>query len=207
MNGPPEHPGPLRGPARGGEGAMPPGQRHTADHVPMHYGRVPRIEADRWSFTIGGATSDGGATVLDLAAVRALPQVTVGADLHCVSRVSVTGLVWTGVAMSDLVALAPPEDGVAHVLFTARYGYSSAVHLRDLGAAGALLATGLDGQALTPGHGWPARIVLPRLYGFKGPKWVLAMDYHHSRPQGYWEKHGYHPRGRVWDEERYAHRQ
>lgn len=173
----------------------------------MHYGRVPRIDPGRWALTIGGATADGAQTVLDLPALQAMPQISVVADLHCVSKVSVTGLGWTGVSLGHLLSLAPPAAGVEHVLFSACYGYSASVHLVDLRSPDALVATGLDGVPLTPEHGWPARVILPHLYGFKGPKWVMAMDYHELPPHGYWEQHGYHSRARVWDEERYAHQE
>ena len=188
------------------EDATPPGQRYTDTLVPMHYGRVPRLHLERWSFTVGGATDDGGQTVFDWDTLEQMPRRTVQSDLHCVSKVSVAGLTWAGVPRAELVRRAPPEPGVEHVLFSAAYGYSAAVRLDDLDHPSALLATHLDGEPLTPDHGWPARVVLPHLYAFKGPKWVLAMDYHHTPVKGYWEQHGYHPRGRVALEERYAYR-
>lgn len=197
---------PERRPEGSGRGSgLPPGQRHTEHLVPMHYGKVPQLHLERWAFTVGGATQDGGQTVVDWPMLQTMPVRTVRTDLHCVSHVSVSDLTWTGVPLTELIRLAPPEPGVQHVLLSAAYGYSAAVPLVELVEPSALLATHLDAQPLTPEQGWPARIVLPHLYAFKGPKWVLAMDYHHEPPQGWWEKHGYHPRARVWDEERYAH--
>lgn len=184
---------------------LPPGQRVVTSRQPSHYGRVPQVDPERWRLTIGGATREGGATVLDLAALAALPFVEVNGALHCVARTSVVGLRWGGVRMLDLVALAPPEEGVGHVLLAAVRGYASCVHLEDLLHPDSLLATHLDGVPLTPEHGWPARVVMPHLYGFKGPKWVVELTYHHQPQQGWWESHGYHPRGRVLQEERWAH--
>lgn len=193
----------------GGEGgvpaALPPGQRSTRTWRPSHYGRVPHLDADRWTLTVAGATRDGGVTLLDWEALGALDDVEVGAGLHCVDRHSVPDLVWGGVRMRDVLDLAPPEDGVEHVVLAAVRGYSSAVLLEDLRHPDALLAYRVDGGPLTPEHGWPARIVLPHLYGFKGPKWVVEVAYHHHPQQGWWESHGYHPRGRVDQEERWAH--
>lgn len=184
---------------------LPPGQRE-GPWRPMHYGRVPRLAPEDWSLTVGGATRDGGVTVLDRAALDELPQVEVVAGLHCVARTSTTGLRWGGVRMRDVVGLAPPEPGAEHVLLAAVRGYAANVALTDLLHPDALLATQVDGEPLTPEHGWPARVVLPHLYAFKGPKWVVEMTYHHRPPQeGWWESHGYHPRGRVEHEERWAH--
>lgn len=185
--------------------ALPPGQRATQTWRPSHYGRVPLLDAERWCLTVTGATRDGSETVLDWEALAELPDVEVEAGLHCVDRHSVPGLRWGGVRLRDVVDLAPPADGVEHVLLAAVRGYSSTVLLEDLRHPDGLLANRVDGEPLAPEHGWPARVVLPHLYGFKGPKWVVELSYHHERPEGWWEGHGYHPRGRVAREERWAH--
>jgi DMSO/TMAO reductase YedYZ molybdopterin-dependent catalytic subunit len=188
----------------GGE-ELPPGQRRTARWRPSTYGRVPRLDPDAWTLTVEGATRDGGVHVLDRPALEALGRVEVDAALHCVDRHSVTGLRWSGWRMRDVVALAPPADQAEHALLVAARGYAAAVLLEDLTHPDALLATHVDGEPLTPEHGWPARVVLPHLYGFKGPKWVVEVVYSDVRPQGYWEAHGYHPRGRVALEERWGY--
>ncbi|MGO0576400.1 molybdopterin-dependent oxidoreductase [Ornithinimicrobium panacihumi] len=191
--------------ARHDSPALPPGQRRAPTWQASHYGKVPLISADRWTLRVGGCTDGGGVTVLDHAMLSDLPRVEVEAGLHCVDRRSIPGLRWGGVPMAEIVALAPPEPGAAHVLLAAARGFSSAVLVEDLVHPDALLATHVDGEPLTPEHGWPARVVLPHLYGFKGPKWVAELTYHHVAVPGYWESHGYHPRGRVALEERWAH--
>ncbi|WP_134772908.1 molybdopterin-dependent oxidoreductase [Ornithinimicrobium flavum] len=184
---------------------LPPGQRVVGSWQPSHYGRVPRIDPERWTFSVGGATRDGGHMVLDLEALDRLPRVEVDGGMHCVARTSVVGLRWGGVPLRRVVELMPPEDGAQHVLLAAVRGYAASVHLEDVLHPDALLATHVDGEPLTPEHGWPARVVLPHLYGFKGPKWVVEMTYHHQEQQGWWESRGYHPRARVDREERWAH--
>ncbi len=187
-------------------GALPPGQRAASTWRASHYGRVPTIDPDSWTLTLCGATADG-LLVLDLAALQALPHVELTAGLHCVDRHSVPAIRWGGVRLQELIALAPPEKGARHALLAARRGYSSSVLLEDLLHPDALLATHADGEPLTPEHGWPARVVLPHLYGFKGPKWIAEISYHHTPQEGYWESHGYHHRGRVALEERWAHQE
>lgn len=185
--------------------ALPPGQRATRTWRAMHYGRVPQTNPATWTLRLGGATLDGGAMVLDLDAVLALPHVELTSGLHCVDRHSVPVVHWGGVPLADVVAQAPPDAGAEHVLLAAARGYSASVLVEDLLHEDALLATHADGEPLTPEHGWPARIVLPHLYGFKGPKWIAEITYHHTPQEGWWESRGYHPRGRVDREERWAH--
>lgn len=187
------------------EAVLPPGQSRAGRWQAYHYGRVPRIDPDRWRLTVGGVTRHGGTTVLDLAALGRLPGAEVRAPMHCVDGRSSSSVRWGGVPLAEVLALEPPHEDARHVLLAAARGYASAVPLAELRHPDALLATHADGEPLDPEHGWPARVVLPQLYGFKGPKWVLEITYHLTPQQGWWESHGYHPRGRVDLQERWAH--
>ena len=187
--------------------SLPPGQRLTPVLRPVHYGRVPRIDLATWSLRIGGDTRDGEVLSLSWADLMSLPQTVVRADHHCVSRYTTLDLQWSGVAARTIVELAPPADDVEHVLVSAARGYSSSVRLEDLSSSRAFFATHLDGEPLSPEHGWPLRLVLPHLYGWKGPKWVGAIDYRRNAERGFWEQRGYHFTGDVWREERYAYQE
>lgn len=186
---------------------LPPGQRRSATLRSVHYGRVPRIDLATWSLSIGGETQDGGVTRLSWDDFCALPRTSVRADHHCVAKYTTEDLVWSGVSAREVVHLAPPATGVEHVILSATYGYSSSVRLEDLLSARALFATHLGGEPLTPEHGWPVRLVLPHLYGFKGPKWVAEVDYRSEPERGFWEQRGYHLTGDVWREERYSYQE
>lgn len=61
-----------------------------------------------------------------------------------------------------------------------------------------------DGQALTPEHGGPCRLALPKLYFWKSAKWVHSLTLMRENRPGFWESHGYHLRGDPWQEERYS---
>lgn len=186
-------------------GTLPPGQRPTRTWRASHYGSVPRLDAEGWTLRIAGDTLDGGVTVLTWDDLTRLPQTEQVASLHCVDRHSVPDLSWGGVRMREVLALAPPHPDARHALLAAARGYASAVLVEDLEHPQALLAHSVGGEPLTAEHGWPARAVLPHLYGFKGPKWIVELTYHRHPQQGWWESHGYHPRARVAHEERWAH--
>jgi len=193
------------GPA--GPRPLPPGQRLAPVLRPVHYGRVPRIDLATWSLRIGGDTRHGEVLSLSWADLMSLPQTVVRADHHCVSRYTTVDLQWSGVAARTIIELAPPADDVEHVLVAAARGYSSNVRLEDLSSPRALFATHLDGEPLSPEHGWPLRLVLPHLYGWKGPKWVGALDFQRYCERGFWEQRGYHLTGDVWREERYSYQE
>ncbi len=197
----------TRGPSDPNHRVLPPGQRLAAGLKVQHYGRVPRINLQTWDLAVTGATASGTDTRLSLEEVRALPRTRVRGDLHCASRWSVPELEWGGVPVRTLIDLAPPADGVTHVLAWAEYGYSSCLRIEDVASPRALLADELGGEQLAKEHGWPLRLVVPHLYGFKGPKWLRGLEYHRGPVRGFWEERGYHLVGDAWREERYSYQE
>ncbi len=193
-----------RGTAVAGAG-LPPGQLVGGTWPVMHYGSVPTFRPDSWDLRVVGATEDAGSTSWSYADLLALPQTTLTADFHCVTKHSVLGLRWTGVAAAELLALAPPAPEVRHVLVWAERGYSANLRLDDLRRA--LFAHSVDDEPLRPERGWPLRLVVPHLYGWKGPKWVRGLEYLVDDRRGFWEERGYHNVGDPWLEQRYSYQE
>jgi DMSO/TMAO reductase YedYZ molybdopterin-dependent catalytic subunit len=110
-----------------------------------------------------------------------------------------------GVLASTLLEVVPPADDVTHVMAWAEYGYSANLLIEDFAAADTILATDRDGTPLTPQHGWPLRLVVPHLYGWKGPKWLRMIEYLTDERRGFWEERGYHTIGDPWREQRYSY--
>jgi DMSO/TMAO reductase YedYZ molybdopterin-dependent catalytic subunit len=67
-----------------------------------------------------------------------------------------------------------------------------------------LLALTHDGRDLSPEHGGPLRLVVPRLYFWKSAKWARAFEFLDVNAPGFWEVNGYHMEADPWKEERYA---
>ncbi|MBE1610860.1 DMSO/TMAO reductase YedYZ molybdopterin-dependent catalytic subunit [Actinopolymorpha pittospori] len=187
---------------------VPAGQRRAETWKVVHYGPVPRrTDPQLWDFRVTGATASGEEHVLDRATLDRLPHVTVRGDLHCVNGFSMFGLSWTGVPTTALLDLVPPRADVSHVMAWAEYGYSANLRLSDLRVESTLLATGVDGAALTPERGGPLRLVLPHLYAWKGPKWLRAIEYLTEDRRGFWEERGYHNIGDPWSGARYSYQE
>ena len=189
------------------ESELPPGQRLAPAPRVQHYGPVPRFKPDTWRLSVVGATADGREHHLDVEQFADLPRTEVLADMHCVTKWSVPGLRWGGVATKTLLELAPPAGDVTHVMAWAEYGYSTNLRLADFAAPDALLATHLDGEPLTAEHGHPLRLVVPHLYAWKGPKWLRMLEYLTAERRGFWEERGYHTLGDPWSEQRYAYQE
>lgn len=186
---------------------LPPGQYLSRKLPTLHYGPVPRFNADSWEFQVFGATASGTEHRWTWDFLTGLPHRTVVADLHCVTRFSVLDIPWDGVPTSVLLDLAPPVPEVTTVIVWAEYGYSANMPLADFAAADSLLATHLDGERLTPEHGYPLRLVVPHLYAWKSVKWTRGVEYALDDRRGFWEERGYHSVADPWQEQRYAYQE
>lgn len=100
-------------------------------------------------------------------------------------------LLFQGVAVSDLLALAGAKPGATTVIFRAADGYSSALPLTYVQKAQVLLAYKVNGLELDIRRGFPLQVVAPHKLGYKWVKWVTAVELSDQAYLGYWEKKGY----------------
>jgi DMSO/TMAO reductase YedYZ molybdopterin-dependent catalytic subunit len=182
---------------------IPPGQYIPRGWPALHYGPVPRFKADTWDFRVFGAVTDEKRWSFEDFA--ALPMSDLTGDFHCVTKFTVLDNEWHGLACSTLLELVPPLPSTTHVLVWAEYGYSANMPLADF--ASGMLATHRNGSPLSPEHGYPVRLVVPRLYAWKGPKWARGVEYLREDRRGFWEERGYHNRADPWREERYSYQE
>ena len=79
---------------------------------------------------------------------------------------------WAGVAFFTLVDLVRPKPEARFVYFTSYDGYSTNTALENCLDDDVLVATQFDGKPITKEHGGPARVIIPKLYAWKGAKFV-----------------------------------
>jgi DMSO/TMAO reductase YedYZ molybdopterin-dependent catalytic subunit len=85
-----------------------------------------------------------------------------------------------------------------------RTGLTADVPLTALEDPEALLAYEADGEPLTPEHGWPLRLVIPKRYFWKSAKWLRGIELLDHDEPGFWERLGYHNEADYLKEERYG---
>lgn len=183
------------------EGRLPPRQALTLKWPVLHYGSIPDFDPASWEFRVWGAVEKP--LRLSWSEFNALPRIRTSSDFHCVTRWSRFDNTWDGVGFSVIVNLARPLPSARFVMVHAEQGYTANVPLDDLKRDGVLLATHHDGQPLTPEHGYPLRLIVPHLYGWKSVKWVRGFEFMEQDAPGFWEQNGYHMRGDPWKEQRY----
>lgn len=192
----------IRSPDTERENRIPPGQRLTEKWPVLHYGNIPRIDVTNWTFTISGLVE--AERQLSFAEFMALPQVKVFADIHCVTRWSKLNNTWEGVSTTQIKELVSILPEARFVMVRGASGYSTNLPLSDFFQPDVLFSVKYEGKPLAPEHGYPLRLIVPRLYLWKSAKWVEGVEFMAQDSPGFWESNGYHNHGDPWREERYS---
>jgi len=184
----------------------PPGQVLTRKWPVLHHGEVPSIHPAHWRLVVDGLVEHP--LELGFEDLHRLPQVDLHCDIHCVTRWSRLDCTFTGVPIVRLLEMARPRPEarfvIQHASSAPHDGWTTNLPLADLLVEDALLAWAEAGAPLAPEHGAPVRAVVPRLYFWKGAKWIRRLELVADDRPGFWERNGYHLRGDPWREERYA---
>lgn len=126
----------------------------------------------------------------------------VRADFHCVTTWSVTGLLWRGVPLRQVLdAVGITEAPAPYAVARGSDGQWASFLWEDLVADDVLLATHLDGRPLDVRHGAPLRLVTPSQYGYKNVKHLTMLNFQHHEPAVVARQH---LRARVAREERHV---
>ena len=165
--------------------------------------RVPSIDPADWSLRIHGAVEHEVTLTWD--ELLALPLEEHMATLSCVSNEVGGDLIgnalWLGYPIRELLARAKPTGDADMVLSRSIDGFTAGTPLDVLQDEGtdALLAIGMNGEPLPTEHGFPARMVVPGLFGYvSATKWVTEMEVtRFADAQGYWTPRGWSERGPV----------
>jgi DMSO/TMAO reductase YedYZ molybdopterin-dependent catalytic subunit len=181
---------------------IPQGQSRVNDFPVLDMGIRPAIDKATWTLRLFGLVANE--VSLDWAAFTALPQTKVQSDMHCVTRWSQLDMDWQGVAARELVLLTAPLDAAQFVTLHSFDGYTTNLPLAALLDDDVLIAHSVFGEPLSMEHGWPARMVVPKRYAWKGAKWISAIEFHDKDRPGFWEVRGYHNDADPWKEERFG---
>lgn len=184
------------------EPRIPPEQVVTSKFPVLHVGPIPPFDLQGWDFRIFGLVEEE--VVFSYQEFMSLPKVEIVSDFHCVTGWSRLDNAWEGVSFQELMKHIKPKPEARYVMVHCDGGYSTNLPLKALLDDDVLFAYGHGGRDLTPEHGWPLRLVVPKRYAWKSAKWVRGLELMEDDRPGYWEQRGYHNDGDPWKEERYA---
>jgi DMSO/TMAO reductase YedYZ molybdopterin-dependent catalytic subunit len=150
----------------------------------------------RWRLEIGGLVEEPRSYTFT--EILALPRTNQVKDFHCVEGWSVDDVPWNGVALSEILRRSRPAKEATQVnIRTVGGRYNDSLPLSAAMEPGTILAYGVAGSTLPLAHGFPLRVVVPRLLGYKNAKYVERLELADKPLIGYWVAAGYDLAGLV----------
>jgi DMSO/TMAO reductase YedYZ molybdopterin-dependent catalytic subunit len=196
-------------PNRDGRPQLPVGQHEVRNWPVLDLGDVPEVPLDRWQLEIGGLVHNP--VTLSWTDLLALPQVDDISDFHCVTTWSRFDNHWRGVRFGTLAELVVPTEDARHVLCTGydhmpdtQIPYTTNLPLARASGDDVLLVHTWEGQPLPREHGGPVRMITPKLYAWKGAKWIRKIEFLARDQKGFWEVRGYSNSAEPWFNDRYS---
>jgi DMSO/TMAO reductase YedYZ molybdopterin-dependent catalytic subunit len=168
---------------------------------------VPQVSRADWRLRIHGMVDRE--TTYSFDDLTAFEVVEKAVTLTCVSNPVggdlIGNAVWRGYRVRDLLARVGIHRDADMVLSTSTDGFTAGTPVEALtDGRESLLAIAMNGEALPVEHGYPARLVVPGLYGYvSATKWVTDMELtRFDRAEAYWTRLGWSARAPIKTESR-----
>ncbi|HEY5978789.1 MAG TPA: molybdopterin-dependent oxidoreductase [Microlunatus sp.] len=153
---------------------------------------TPRVDVGSWTLTIDGGVERPLALTYDQ--LLALPLIERDITVACVSNevggAYVSSARWLGVPFSEILARVGVRPGVDQVFsYSSDSGYTcSTPYAAVSDGRDAMIAVGMNGMPLPDAHGFPARMVVPGLFGFvSATKWLERIEFtSYAERTAYW---------------------
>jgi DMSO/TMAO reductase YedYZ molybdopterin-dependent catalytic subunit len=196
-------------PNRHGMPKLPVGQHEVKNWPVLDLGDQPAVATGAWKLEVGGLVENPFTLTWDQ--FLALPQVDDVSDFHCVTTWSRYDNHWRGVRFKTIAELAVPQEAAAFVLCTgsdvmpgSRIPYTTNLPLARAVDDDVLLVHAWEGRPLPAEHGGPCRMITPKLYAWKGAKWIRKIEFLAEDRKGFWEVRGYSNTAEPWFNDRYS---
>ncbi len=163
---------------------------------------VPTIDPEEWTLTITGMVDEE--IVLTYDDIASMDLVERYATLACVSNEVGDNLIgnalWTGVYLRDILDMAGVQPGAEQVVGRSIDGWTSGFPIEfAFDDRDAMLVIGMNREVLPANHGFPARLVVPGLYGYvSATKWITEIELTTwDSFDGYWIPRGWSKEGPI----------
>jgi len=153
----------------------------------------PTVSSTGWTFKITGKVAKPLTfTLADLQARATTKKIT---TLCCISNDIGGDLIstaeWTGVPLKDLLTEAGVQTGAIDLKFHAADDYEDSISVEKGMDPDVMIVVGMNGEALPDYHGFPARLIVPNIYGMKNVKWIESIEVVDYTFKGYWQTRGW----------------
>jgi DMSO/TMAO reductase YedYZ molybdopterin-dependent catalytic subunit len=153
----------------------------------------PNVDGKSWKLTIDGLVNNP--LSFDMSTLSQFPTQKVYHTLTCISNPVggeyIGNAEWSGIPFKALLDKAGVKPGVKKVVFTSADGYKDSITIEKALEANTTLAIEMNGAPLTTDHGYPARMLIPNIYGMKNAKWLTGITLIDSDFAGFWQQQGW----------------
>lgn len=197
--------GPLN---RDGRPKLPVGQHEVKNWPVLDLGVHPAVPLASWRLEVDGLVERPLSLSWD--DFLSLPQVEDVSDFHCVTTWSRFDNRWKGVRFKTIAERAGVRPEARFVLVTAHdqdpagEPYTTNLSLAKALEDDVLLVHEWEGRPLPREHGGPVRMITPKLYAWKGAKWIARITFLAEDHPGFWEVRGYSDTAEPWANDRYS---
>ena len=183
-----------------------------------HFSDVPKLNAETWTLSVEGEVENS--LSISYQELLTLPQRTLPVTFECAgnSRVAMSPPVegvfwgngavgnaeWTGVSLRDVLNQAGIKNTVKEIFFEGAdsgeeeeqglkfdLSYSRSLPLDKAMHPDTLLAIRMNGESITPDHGYPIRLIVPGWYGVASVKWLIKIRALDRPYQGFFQTRRY----------------
>ena len=153
----------------------------------------PTVNGSTWSLRIHGMVDQ--AYTLNYNELMALPRKLQYESMMCISNEVggqyMSNAKWEGIPLMNLLQRAGLKSGASKVVLSAADDYSDSIHLSKALEPSTVVAVRMNDVTLPDGHGFPARLLVPGIYGMKHVKWITDIEVVSTDFQGYWQTRGW----------------
>ena len=183
-----------------------------------NHGSIPEVNPAEYRLSIAGSVSKPLSLSLDEIREK-FPKHTVMATLQCAGNrrdgliqvkpipgeepwqaQAIGNAIWGGVPLREVLLAAGIEADTKHVAFSGldevekegkTFGFGGSIPIEKAMSPEVLLAYEMNGEPLTPIHGFPLRVVVPGYLGARSVKWLSSITLQESPSSNYFQQHAY----------------
>ena len=155
-----------------------------------------RVDLKTWRLKIEGLVEKPIA--LSFAEIQALRKMTQVRNFICVEGWGLDSQKWEGVHLKEIFSKVKISPKTKYVTFHATGGkYWDSLSIEEAFEPDTMLAYRVNDKNLPSENGFPLRLIIPRMYAYKGVKWVERIIFTEKQETGYLEKFGYPSDGSI----------
>lgn len=153
----------------------------------------PSVSLNGWDLQIKGLVDHPRTYQYD--ELRARPAVKRTTTLECISNEVGGDYIstgeWTGIPLRELLNEVGIQPNATKLVMRAADDYSDSIHLTAAMDPDTMLVYNLNGAPLPEEHGFPARLIVPGIFGMKNVKWLKSIEAVDDDFRGYWQQRGW----------------